>query len=246
MRSSRCASVELGEDRAGLGLEQLLVGRARVAGRVVVAHQSRVGRSAPRAAIAVGSPRWPGPRLHPPRRRRAPPPAARARRRPFARHAYDELSMARDRPRGRHLEGAAVPLLPEQAGLLRGDAGGEGRRARARVTTPTRRCRRSSSCAARSTPSWLGRGQPRGLRQARAQRRERSPRCASSSTACATPTSARILDGISPAAGAARAARGGPRAGCGSWTGRSSTGSSTRTSTATSSAGCCWHARSAP
>ncbi len=52
-------------------------------------------------------------------------------------------------------------------------------------------------------------------------------------------TSARILDGLAP--GRRARPRCAPRCarGCGSWTGRSSTGSSTRTSRASSCAGCC-------
>ena len=77
---------------------------------------------------------------------------------------------------------------------------------------------------------WVER-QPRGLRQARAQRR-RDPRGPGARRrACATSTSARILEGSRP--GADPRPRCAPRCarGCGSWTARSSTGSSSATST---------------
>ena len=50
-----------------------------------------------------------------------------------------------DRARGRDLEGAALPLLPVQAGVLPGDARAGGGRARARPCSRTPTCRRSSS-----------------------------------------------------------------------------------------------------
>src|SRR6186997_2126788 len=63
------------------------------------------------------------PRLPPPQRRRAPRPAAGAWRRsvhqPPLRGSLDE----QDRGRGRDLEIPALPLLSEQAGLLRGNPG---------------------------------------------------------------------------------------------------------------------------
>ena len=48
----------------------------------------------------------------------------------FTRHTYAELSMAAIAREAGHLQGAAVPLLPEQAGLLRRDAAAAGRGAR--------------------------------------------------------------------------------------------------------------------
>ena len=70
-----------------------------------------------------------------------------------------------DRARGGHLEGAALPLLPEQAGVLPGDP----RRRRPRSSharrRPTRHCRRRAARAA-STPSSAGRGELGRLHQA--------------------------------------------------------------------------------
>ena len=47
----------------------------------------------------------------------------------FTRHTYAELSMAAIAREAGHLQGASVSLLPEQAGVLRGDPGAAGRRA---------------------------------------------------------------------------------------------------------------------
>ena len=58
-----------------------------------------------------------------------------------------------DRARGRDLEGAALPLLPVQGGVLPRHPGGEGGRARRAHRSRTRSCRRSSSSRARWTPT---------------------------------------------------------------------------------------------
>ena len=90
--------------------------------------------------------------LHPPRRRRTAPPPARARDGPV--RPYPTTSCRwRDRARGGHLEGAAVPLLPAQAGVF--------------VATLEERPRSSPRCTARplaaaaraarcSLDAWLG------------------------------------------------------------------------------------------
>ena len=156
---------------------------------------SRSGR-APR----LGSPRGQaGPRLHAPRRRRAPGAAARPRRRavraPRLRRALD----GGDRPRGGHQQGAPLLLLPQQAGLLRGHAAPEGRRARGAAPRPTPRCRRPSSSPAASTPSSAGwRTTPAPTPSSCAARRP-CPRCARWSTRCASDTAQRILAGIAGA-----------------------------------------------
>ena len=97
-----------------------------------------------------------GARLHAPAGRRAPRAApgagGRAVRPPLIQRAID----GPHRPRGRHLQGAALPLLPEQAGLLRGHAAKGRGRDRPAHSTGRRRCLPPRRSREASTPFWAG------------------------------------------------------------------------------------------
>ena len=80
--------------------------------------------------------------LHAPGERRAPPAAARARRAAVHRARLRRDLDGADRPRGRDLQGPALPLLPLQAGLLHGHARGRRRGRCARGSSRTPRCPR--------------------------------------------------------------------------------------------------------
>ena len=186
MRRSRCASVSSARIALVSASSSSSSDERGVAGRMVVAHLSRVGGSMPsrRGRRVAGMAEGPAyTRLDVDERRRR---LLELGTDLFARFSYDELSMARIAARGGDLEGAHVPLLPQQAGVLRRRAGGEGRRAGdAHRDRPVAAAAGSADGEPRRLPR-LGRRQPRGLREARAQRRARSPRCGRSSTACAT------------------------------------------------------------
>ncbi len=73
----------------------------------------------------------------------------------FARHSFAELSMAAHRARGRHLEGAALPLLPEQARASSSPRFSRPPRRWAAARSPTPTCRRREALAA-SLDAFLG------------------------------------------------------------------------------------------
>src|SRR4051794_32068814 len=105
------------------------------------------------------------PRLHPARRGRAPPAAARARRGPVHALRVRRALDGPDRQGGRDLEGAALPLLPLQGGVLRRHAGGEGGGARAAHGARPRAAPAGAALRlARRLPA-LGGGERRQLRE---------------------------------------------------------------------------------
>ena len=239
MRSSRCASVQLGEDRAGLGLEQLLVGRARVAGRVRRRSPVQGRRIAP-SSEAVGSPAWPRPRLHPARRRRAPPPAARARHGPVRPLRLRRALDGADRPRGGDLEGALYHYFPSKQAYFAATLEEKAGELATLHGDRSRRCRRwsSSTGSLDAFLAWVEDNARPTASSCAAPRR--SPRCGRSSTACATTTVGADPRRASRRGAAPRRRCAPPCArGCGSWTARPGLGRAARPHARASCTGCC-------